>query len=596
VSSSIRARRSARVVTVATVLLGAVTAPPAGAWSGVASPSAVISAVTPASTPELTVTVDAAAPAAAQAATASPTSAAYPLDRTFLLHSKPGSRRTIFIDLDGASVTGTRWNAAVDGHAALAAGPQAGWSLDASPSFSDAERAAVQDLWQGVAEDFAPFDVDVTTEQPAADVLDRTSTGDLVYGTTALVTGGWGDAPRSTADDALCAGTCAGIAYNGVFSLGTGSGTTHTSWQPAFVFGERIGDAHGLADAVSHEVGHTLGLSHDGTASSDYYGGQGVWGPIMGSPSAYPVTQWSRGEYAGASRTEDDLAILGAAPGVPQRPDDVTDTVAAARAVPAPSGTPSATGLIGTPADVDVFALGTCTGSVTVSATPAAAYSPDVDLSLTVLGSDGTTLAGPVDQPTGRSSRSVATGLGASATVPAGTGRDLVVRVDGVGSGSASGTGYSDYGSLGRYLVGVTGSCSGAPDALPAVDTSDVLPGATVVTGDSPAAPVPAGPTAGPAVPTAEAALRALVGPSLRGAARVGGLLAVRPGTWSRPATLGYRWYVGGVAVPGAAGSTYRPRAAQVGRAVTARVTATTTGSGTRSRVVVTLRAGRVRR
>jgi hypothetical protein len=33
-----------------------------------------------------------------------------------------------------------------------------------------------------------------------------------------------------------------------------------------------------IADAVSHEVGHTLGLSHDGGPTSNYYSGQGDWG------------------------------------------------------------------------------------------------------------------------------------------------------------------------------------------------------------------------------------------------------------------------------------------------------------------------------
>src|SRR6478735_3570548 len=34
----------------------------------------------------------------------------FPLDQTFDLHSKAGSQRTIFIDFDGATVSGTAWN------------------------------------------------------------------------------------------------------------------------------------------------------------------------------------------------------------------------------------------------------------------------------------------------------------------------------------------------------------------------------------------------------------------------------------------------------------------------------------------------------
>ena len=54
--------------------------------------------------------------------------------------------------------------------------------------------------------------------------------------------------------------------------------------------------AKNLAEAASHEVGHNLGLSHDGTASTGYYSGQGAWAPIMGVGYYKPITQWSKGE------------------------------------------------------------------------------------------------------------------------------------------------------------------------------------------------------------------------------------------------------------------------------------------------------------
>jgi hypothetical protein len=33
-------------------------------------------------------------------------------------------------------------------------------------------------------------------------------------------------------------------------------------------------------EAVSHEVGHNMGLSHDGTATVGYYSGQGDYAPV----------------------------------------------------------------------------------------------------------------------------------------------------------------------------------------------------------------------------------------------------------------------------------------------------------------------------
>lgn len=56
-----------------------------------------------------------------------------------------------------------------------------------------------------------------------------------------------------------------------------------------------------IAEAVSHEVGHTLGLSHDGQKAGGtvlkgtaYYEGQGNYAPVMGASYNKPVTQWSK--------------------------------------------------------------------------------------------------------------------------------------------------------------------------------------------------------------------------------------------------------------------------------------------------------------
>ena len=54
-------------------------------------------------------------------------------------------------------------------------------------TFTDAELLQVQDIYQRVAEDYAPFDVDVTTEEPPAADIDRANAGDNVYGTRALI-------------------------------------------------------------------------------------------------------------------------------------------------------------------------------------------------------------------------------------------------------------------------------------------------------------------------------------------------------------------------------------------------------------------------
>ena len=57
------------------------------------------------------------------------------------------------------------------------------FSLDSNPAFNDAEKTLIQDIWRRVAEDYAPFNIDVTTEFTSEDVLTRSSAADTVYGT-----------------------------------------------------------------------------------------------------------------------------------------------------------------------------------------------------------------------------------------------------------------------------------------------------------------------------------------------------------------------------------------------------------------------------
>jgi len=76
--------------------------------------------------------------------------------------------------------------------------------------------------------------------------------------------------------------------------------------------------------------------------------------------------------------------------------------------------------------------------------------------------------------------------------------------------------------------------------------------------------------------------------PTLAGTAKVGATLTAKPGTWKPAATLSYQWYAGGVAIKGATGKALAPAAAQVGKALTVKVTGKKTGYTT---VVKTSRA-----
>ena len=239
-------------------------------------------------------------PDQAAALTAPPTeAAAYPYAASFTLHSRPTATRKVFLDFDGHRVQSSAWNDVMHPVIDVAA-----YTMDADAAFSQAELDVVQEVWARVAEDYAPFDVDVTTEDPGTAALVRSSVDDAAYGMRASVTT---DPDMRTV---LCSGGCAGVAYVGVFDNVMGS--SGPWYQPAFALPKTTYTAAQVAEIVSHEVGHTLGLSHDGLNGSAYYQdgtGTKIWSPIMGAGYT-PLTQFSNGDYSGATQTQDDLAVI----------------------------------------------------------------------------------------------------------------------------------------------------------------------------------------------------------------------------------------------------------------------------------------------
>ena len=397
-------------------------------------------------------------PVATEGATASTGAAAaasLPLDQTFRLHSSRESQRTIYLDFNGHNVSGTYWNR----NNGVAAGAKPAWDIDGSPStFSATELRTIQSVWQRVSDDYAPFDVDVTTEEPeSGSVLNRTDAADQVYGTRALIS------PSENAQQRICRMSCGGVAYLDVFD----TAIDHSDFQPAWIFPQSLGNnAKFIAEAVSHEVGHNLGLKHDGTASSSYYTGHGTWAPIMGAGYDRPITQWSSGDYKGASNRQDDLAVI-ARNGVTVRHDEAGGTLSL-------TPTPSGTAYITSDTDRDVYALGVCSGALTLAAQPAA-LSPNLDLRLSLLEVTGGAVV--ADNPTSRAgtpSWDVATGMAASVSRTVAESW-YFVAVEGVGNGSPS-RGYDGYASVGAYHLDVSGDCqipsSDVPSAPQAVQAS----------------------------------------------------------------------------------------------------------------------------
>lgn len=266
----------------------------------------------------------------------------------FELHSRPGSSRTIYLDFDGETVTNSAWNS-LAGQNPKTVTP---YDLDGLPNtFGSYEQSYVESIWQVVAEDFAPFDVDITTQRPASnDAFIRNYPDDPTYGAIAVI----------TPDRWLCS-FCGGIAYLDIHSPYRPADMTY---QYAWVFATPAWSSDDVGNVISHELGHNLSLTHDGvTNQSEYYSGTSRWAPIMGSPARPTFAQWSRGEYPNANNSEDDLAKLGGYLG--EAPDTSTSPADAIRIGPdAFASSPEE--LISSRTDVDYFTFDVTDGQAIV--------------------------------------------------------------------------------------------------------------------------------------------------------------------------------------------------------------------------------------
>lgn len=363
-------------------------------------------------------------------------------ETAFLLHSRPAATKKIYLDFDGHTTTGTPWSRSPIVTTAF--------DMDSAPTtFSAAELTRITEIWQRVAECYSPFDVDVTTEAPTVADLVNTGGGDTKWGIRVL----FGSSNPSPAPGA------GGVAYVGGFGWNYAANID----VPCFVLQQGMGTGGKYnADAAVHEIGHTLGLNHDGQyAASDsrhveYYEGQGTgkvgWAPHLGVGYYVPLVQWSKGEYANPSNTEDDLKIITTQNGFGYRADDYANSQGTAAAIPgsATGGVfnVNASGVIETGSDSDWFKIVAGAGSLTINAVGGPANSM-LDIQLSLYNSTGTliTTINPPDDI-------IAT---LSQTVTAGT---YYLKIEGVPLGNALTTGYTDYGSLGQYTL--TGSYTDA--------------------------------------------------------------------------------------------------------------------------------------
>jgi serralysin len=371
--------------------------------------------------------------------------------------SLPGANHTVLLDFDGHVVENTSWNSYYN-QTTLTANP---YDIDGNPStFSATELARIEEAFHRVAEDFRPFNVNVTTIEPSLDRLQKSGSGDTMWGVRVIVT----NESTMVTDPAEHCG-CGGIAYINSFNS--------SSDLPVWVY---TSGGKSVAEAASHEVGHALGLSHDGTSTASYYGGHGDgdigWASIMGVGYYENVTQWDDGTYydsnnggsgANYNKGPDDLAVITTYNGFGYRPDDRGDSSGSASPLALNGTSVSDKGVIETSGDVDVYSFITGAGNVTLNVN-SFLPGPNLDIQADLYDANGTlvTSSNPV------------TGLHASMAMNLAAGQ-YYLHIDGVGVGnptSSTPTGYSGYASLGSYAI--TGSIID-PGQIAQLSVGDVI-------------------------------------------------------------------------------------------------------------------------
>jgi len=330
------------------------------------------------------------------------------------LNSYPTAAATLYLDFDGHDVNSSMWNY--------------GTPFSCLPAImTDLQ---ITETFNRVAEDFRPFNINVTTDLAkflAAPISQRIRI--VVTPTSAWYAG------------------VAGIAYVTSFTWGDDT--------PAFVFSDRLGNnAKKVAEAVSHESGHTLGLYHQSsytttcTLNSAYHTGIGAgetsWGPIMGNVASRNATQWSFGPTPnGCSYLQDNLSVITTTNGFGYRPDDFADLYTNASPVTISNNVFNKSGVIATTTDKDYFRFDLSQkGMLRLNVTPfsvgAGNNGANLDVKITLQDAKGTEIR--VYDITDSLNARIDT------TLSAGT---YYVIIDGTGNVNAG----NDYGSLGAYTI-----------------------------------------------------------------------------------------------------------------------------------------------
>jgi hypothetical protein len=197
-----------------------------------------------------------------------------------ILSSYPSATAVIFLDFDGQTVPAGAWY---------------GSNLVCAPA--GINNTQITEVFNRVAEDYRPFNINVTTDSTqyfAAPVNKRMRI--IITPTYEWY------------------GPAGGVAYITSFNWGDDT--------PCFVFSVQLSyNPKYIAEATSHEAGHTLGLFHQSTynagcvKTAEYNPGTGTgeigWAPIMGVSYSKNLTLWNNGVNSnGCNVFQNDLDVI----------------------------------------------------------------------------------------------------------------------------------------------------------------------------------------------------------------------------------------------------------------------------------------------
>jgi len=330
-----------------------------------------------------------------------------------LLNSYPSAQATIYLDFDGHYVQGTPWN----------------WSGPINAQSAALSSAEILTIYNRVAEDFAIFNLNITTDSTVYLAALPTLRMRIIVTPTSQ----W-------------YGSAGGVSFVASFNWGNET--------PAWVFSSLLGNnVKKISEAISHEAGHTLGLQHQSifdtscNKTTEYSGGQGSgeigWAPIMGVGYFKNLTTWYNGTSAmGCTSFQSDIDVIAGAPNnFGLRADDHSDTHAGASSVNIGVAF-SATGIINNSSDRDVFKfdLGN-TNNFRLTAIPQNVGSSNaganVDIKVSLLDQNGDTI--------GRYNPADLLNVGLDTNLIGGT---YYLVVDGVANANLT-----EYGSVGFYTL-----------------------------------------------------------------------------------------------------------------------------------------------